>query len=167
MCECVLLIQSCTEKVSLDSICGRSNEGTPLISFTGFLSFPEGLPRIDTWVNSEVDISLYNVGNADPSSSPQSRPRLQITCCQHDPLLGVRHHKSWRKGIERVNIYLPTFAMKDHQIRGAAKQMDALVDAQYETLVHELGVGQDEIVMRTLEEAIRQADNVRIYSASK
>ena len=60
-------------------------------------------------------------------------------------------------------IDLPTYAMKDHQIRDASKQMDVLVDAQYDTLVHELGIGQDEIVMRTLEEAIRQADNVRIH----
>lgn len=133
---------------------------------TGFLSYPEGLPRIDTWVNSKVDIWLYNVGNADPSSSPQSRPRLHITCCQHNPLPGVRHNKSWTKGVMRVDIYLPTYAMKDHQIREASKQMDGLVDAQYDTLVHELGIGQDEIVMRTLKEAIRQADNCEVLKDS-
>ena len=67
----------------------------------------------------------------------------------------------------RFDIYLPTYAMKDHQIRDASKQMDMLVDAQYDTLVHELGIGQDEIVMRALEEAIRQADNVLIHLAFK
>ena len=65
----------------------------------------------------------------------------------------------------RFDIELPTYAMQDYQIRDAAKQMDLLVDAQYDTLVHELGIGQDEIVMRTLKEAIRQADNVRIHLA--
>ena len=111
-------------------------------------------------MNSEVDISLYNVGNADPSSSVYSRPRLQISCCQHVPLPGVRRYKSWTKGVMRFDIYLPTYAMNDHQIRDASKQMDELVDTQYNTLVHELGIGQDEIVMLTLEEAIRQADDV-------
>ena len=65
----------------------------------------------------------------------------------------------------RFDIYLPTYAMRDQQIRDAAKQMDVLVDAQYDTLVHELGIGQDEIVVRTLKEAIRQADNVGTHSA--
>ena len=60
----------------------------------------------------------------------------------------------------RVDIQLPTYAMRDNQIRDAAKKMDMLVDAQYNTLVRELGIGQDEIVVSTLEEAIRQADTV-------
>lgn len=140
---------------------------TPLIICTGYLSFPEGVPRINTWANSEIAISLYNVGNADPSSSPQSRPRLQISCCQHDPLPDVRRNKSWTKGGMKIDIYLPTYAMKDSQLRDAAKEMDELVDAQYTTLVHELGSGQDEIVVRTLTEAIRQADNVGIHATLK
>ena len=65
----------------------------------------------------------------------------------------------------KIDIYLPTYAMQDCQIRDAAKKMDELVDAQYDTLVHELGIGQDEIVVRTLTEAIRQADNVGIHPA--
>ena len=65
----------------------------------------------------------------------------------------------------RFDIRLPTYAMKDYQIRDAARKMDELVDAQYTTLVHELGIGQDEIVVRTLKEAIRQADSVGTHSA--
>lgn len=54
--------------------------------------------------------------------------------------------------------------MTDFQLRGAAKKMDELIDRHYETLVAELKIYQDEIVVSTLSEAIRQADKVRFSS---
>lgn len=54
--------------------------------------------------------------------------------------------------------------MTDFQLRDAARKMDDLIDSQYASLVAELRIDQDEIVARTLSEAIRQAGTVRFHS---
>lgn len=54
--------------------------------------------------------------------------------------------------------------MTEFQLRDAARKMDELIDSRYASLVAELGTDQDEIVGRTLSEAIRQAGSVRFQS---
>ena len=50
--------------------------------------------------------------------------------------------------------------MTPHQCSEAAKNLDSLVETEYEKLVGELATGQDDIVSLTLTEAVRQADKV-------
>lgn len=50
--------------------------------------------------------------------------------------------------------------MTAHQCSEAAKNLDSLVETEYEKLVGELATGQDDIVSLTLTEAVRQADKV-------
>ncbi|CAF9928416.1 MAG: hypothetical protein ALECFALPRED_004053 [Alectoria fallacina] len=139
--------------------CVRMRLGEAELHRTGALSFPEGLPVIDTWTSViNVPVSLYNIGTVDRSPTPESRPRLQIVCREHTPIPGVRSSKSWTKGADKIDIPLPTYAMTGFQLRETAKKMDELVDRQYATLVAELGIDQDEIVARTLSEAVRKAD---------
>ena len=129
------------------------------------MSFPKGLPVINTRTPvRNILVSLYNIGTADRSSPPESRPRLKIHCREHTPIPGVRTSKSWTKGSNKIDIDLPTYAMTEFQLREAAKKTDELLDTHYAALVAELGMGQDEIVTGTLLEAVRQADKVRIGS---
>lgn len=127
----------------------------------GALSFPNGPPVMREWVSKDnVSLSLYNIGPASMSVSPQSRPRFLVTCRQFPDTPGIRSVKSWTKGSDKIDIHLPNFAMTYHQCSEAGKRLDELVEAQYNKLVAELAVGQDDIVSMTLAEAIRQAEKV-------
>ena len=68
--------------------------------------------------------------------------------------------KSWMKGTCRKDIRLPNYAMPRRQCIETAKKLDVLVDTAYKALVGELAAGQDDIVSRTLTEAVRQAESV-------
>lgn len=68
--------------------------------------------------------------------------------------------KSWVKGADRFDIRLPTFAIPAFKLRETAQNLEKLVDENFDKLLAELGVGQDEIVTCTLEEAARQRDKV-------
>ena len=107
-----------------------------------------------------VPLLLYNVGSAPTSVSPESRPRLKVACREFRSTPEIRSIKSWTKGTCKIDIHLPNVAMTAHQCSEAAKELDLLVDAQYEKLVGELAIGQDDIVSLTLTEAVRQADKV-------
>ena len=107
-----------------------------------------------------MTITLYNIGSATASVSPESRPRLNIVCREFPATPGIRSFKSWTKGTEKIDINLPNFAMTRHQCSQTAKNLDALVDREYNKLVAELAADPEEIVSRTLTEAIRQAGKV-------
>lgn len=84
-----------------------------------------------------------------------------MICRPYEPLEGESCSKSWLKGIDRIDIHLPTFAIPASKLTETAQNLQMLVELNYEMLVNELRVGQDEIVSCTLEEAIRQANKVR------
>lgn len=103
---------------------------------------------------------LYNIGPADPSVSPEARPRLKVICREFHDTPGIRSTKSWTKGTVKIDIHLPNFAMTKSQRSETAKNLDALVDAEYDKLVSELAAGQDDMISRTMAEAVRQAEKV-------
>ena len=107
-----------------------------------------------------VPLLLYNVGPADPSISPEWRPRLKLVCREFPETPGIRSVKSWTKGLQKIDIHLPNCVMTTRQYAETSKNMDALVEAEYERLVTELAFNQDDIVSRTLSEAVRQAEKV-------
>ena len=107
-----------------------------------------------------VPLLLYNVGPADPSILPKFRPRLMLICREFPETPGIRSVKSWTKGSQKIDIHLPNCVMTARQYTDTSKNMDALVEAEYERLVTELAIDQDDIVSRTLSEAVRQAKRV-------
>ena len=107
-----------------------------------------------------MTITLYNIGPATASVSPESRPRLKIVCREFPATPGIRSFKSWTKGTDKIDINLPNFAMTRHQCSETAKNLDALVETEYQKLVAELAADPEEIVSRTLAEAVRQANKV-------
>ena len=125
------------------------------------LSFPGGLPEIKEWSSKcNVSITLYNVGPAEASVSPESRPRLKIVCREFHATPDIRSSKSWTKGTDKIDIHLPNFAMTHRQRLETAKNLDAMLEREYDKLVDELAADSEEIVSRTLTEAKRQADKV-------
>ena len=126
------------------------------------MSFPDGLPALKDLAvtRRNVPLLLYNVGPADPSILPELRPHLKLTCREFPETPGVRSVKSWTKGSRKIDIHLPNCVMTTRQYAETAKNMDALVEAEYERLVTELAIDQDDIVSRTLSEAVRQAKKV-------
>lgn len=68
--------------------------------------------------------------------------------------------KSWTKGINKVDIHLPTFAIPASKLKETTQNLQMLVEANSSMLVTELGAEQDEIVSCTLAEAARQANKV-------
>lgn len=106
---------------------------------------------------------LFNAGPANIFESPESRPCLKVICRKYSPIPGTRCSKSWTKGTEKIDIHLPTFAIRERQYAETVKCLDDLLDAGYEKLVTELAIGQDEIVSWTLEEAVRQAKTVSTW----
>lgn len=129
------------------------------------MSFPDGLKVIEEWgANINEPLTLYNAGPANIFDSPESRPWLKVVCRRYRPTPGACCSKSWTKGTEKIDIHLPTYAMTEYQLRGAAKTMNDLIDAGYKKLVAKLANGQDEIISWTLAEAIRQAETVSIWT---
>ena len=127
------------------------------------MSFPDGLPALKELAitsRRNVPLLLYNVGPADPSILPEWRPRLKLICREFPETPGIRSVKSWTKGSRKIDIPLPNCVMTTRQYTEASKNMDALVEAEYERLVDELAIDQDDIVSRTLSEAVRQAKKV-------
>ena len=126
------------------------------------MSFPNGLPALKELAITKrnVRLLLYNVGPADPSVSPELRPRLELVCREFPDTPNIRSVKSWTKGSRKIDIHLPNCVMTTRQYTETAKNMDALVEAEYEKLVSELAIGQDDIVSRTLSEAVRQSKKV-------
>ena len=92
--------------------------------------------------------------------SPESRPRLKVICKEFPATPGIRSFRSWTKGTEKIDIELPNYAMTAHQQTETAKNLDALVEAEFDKLVVELAAGQGDIVSLTLKEAARQAEKV-------
>lgn len=92
--------------------------------------------------------------------SPESRPRLRVRCREFPFTPGIRTSKSWTKGTYKIDIHFPNFAMTRWQYLEAAKSLDALVKAEYDKLVRELAIGQEDIISGTLKEAVRQAERV-------
>lgn len=92
--------------------------------------------------------------------SPESRPCLKVTCREFPNTPGIRTTKSWTKGEYKIDIRLPNFAMSKTQCSVTARNLDILVDAEYDKLVGELADDQNAIVARTLKEAVRQAEKV-------
>ena len=107
-----------------------------------------------------MPLLLYNVGPADPLSLPESRPRLKLICREFPETPEIRSVKSWIKGSHRIDIRLPNYVMTSRQYIETSRNMDALVETEYERLVKELAIDQDDIVTRTLSEAVRQAKKV-------
>ena len=114
----------------------------------------------DRVLRRNVPLLLYNIGSANTSVSPESRPHLQVVCREFPPTPGICSVKSWTKGTCKIDIHLPNFAMTTHQCSKTAKDLDVLVEVEYEKLVAELAAGQYDIVSATLAEAVRQADKV-------
>ena len=81
-------------------------------------------------------------------------------CREFQETPGIRSVKSWTKGLRKIDIRLPNCVMTVRQYAETAKNMDALVEAEYERLVTELAVDQDDIISWTLSEAVRQAQKV-------
>lgn len=141
----------------------RKSLAAQLTWILGALSLPQKqLPGIRDCVSKRnVPLLLYNVGAADPSVSFESRPHLRVICREFPPnTLGVCSVKTWTKGTRKIDIRLPNFAMTIRQCAETAKDLDAMVKAEYNKLVAELATGQDDIVSWTLAEAVRQAEKV-------
>ena len=107
-----------------------------------------------------MPLLLYNVGPADPFILPEFRPRLKLICREFPETPEIRCVKSWTKGSQKIDIRLPNYVMTSRQYIETSRNMDALVETEYERLVTELAIGQDDIVTRTLSEAVRQAKKV-------
>lgn len=103
---------------------------------------------------------LYNIGPADPSVPPESRPRLMVKCRPFPVTPGIRSFKSWTKGASKIDIHLPNVAMTVRQRSETARNLDVLVEEEYTKLVDELATGQDDIVSYSLAEAKRQSEKV-------
>ena len=92
--------------------------------------------------------------------SPDLRPRLEVVCQEflHSP--EIRTVKSWTKGTLKIDINLPNYAMPPRQYRDTARNLDEMIEVGYRNLVSELAAGQNDIISRTLTEALRQAESV-------
>lgn len=85
---------------------------------------------------------------------------MKVICKEFPATPGIRSFRSWTKGTEKIDIELPNYAMTAHQQAETAKNLDALVEAEFDKLVVELAAGQGDIVSLTLKEAARQAEKV-------
>ena len=83
-----------------------------------------------------------------------------MVCKEFPATPGIRSVKSWTKGTEKIDIDLPNVAMTSRQYSDTARNLDTLVETEYEKLANELAIGQDDIVSGTLKEAMRQAEKV-------
>ena len=95
----------------------------------------------------------------------ENRPRVQVVCQQYSPQPTDVLCKKWIRNGKTVEFELPPFALPRSQLLKAFKSLDTLVDKYWEILVSELNVGQDELVSRTLREAIRHHKKVRDLDA--
>lgn len=107
-----------------------------------------------------MPLLLYNVGPADPSVLPELRPHLKLICREFPETPGIRSVKSWTKGSQKIDIRLPNYVMTSRQYIETSRNMDTLVETEYDRLVTELADDQDDIVSWTLSEAVRQAEKV-------
>lgn len=83
-----------------------------------------------------------------------------VVCREFSATSGICSIKSWTKGEYKIDIHLPRYAMTIGQCSKVAKDLDRLIDTEYNKLVAELATDQDGIVSLTLAEAKRQAEKV-------
>lgn len=93
---------------------------------------------------------------------PYLRPRLEVVCQEFPDTPGVRTIKSWTKGTRRVDIHLPKYAIRPDstEYRDTGRKLDELIEVGYRDLVGEVAAGQNDIISRTLTEALREAECV-------
>ena len=127
-----------------------------LTSHAGALSFPNGLGETKIWDSKRTHrVSLYNVGTAGTNRLPGEWPRLEVLCRRFLPSENDPLSKDWNGGRKKFSI--TPFAIPPKQIAETSKNLDALLDKNYDMLVAELQIGQDDIVCRSLAEASRNA----------
>ena len=68
--------------------------------------------------------------------------------------------KSWLSHGKRSNMFLPAYAIPDHQLCKTAKKLNQLLDNSWHKLLSELTYSQHDIIESVLMEAGRHMDKV-------
>jgi hypothetical protein len=128
---------------------------------TASLIFPDGLRRISEWTSPRrVTVSLYHVGFGHKRYPPSVRPQITVNCQEFIPLPTDVLWKRWNREDRQITLNLPPYAIPHGQLAKVNRSFDRMLEEHWHLLVSELELGEDELVSRTLVEAIRHSDKV-------
>jgi hypothetical protein len=126
---------------------------------TGFLSFPNGIRKIEEWSSPrkiKVDfVSSWLARQGVPNAGGRN---VSVICQQFNPLPMDPVVRKWNQGKSEVRI--PSFAIAKGQLSEATRALTTFATGSPDVFIDQLKSGKDPLVVLTMQEAQRLSHKV-------
>lgn len=141
---------------------------TPRITFSGALSFPNGVRDIKDWCSYiKKPLILYNKGLSSRQSNYPHNLTVKIICQEFRPLDTDPLSKKWKNGEESVVLNLPAFAIAKGQKSATERSLDQFLRDNRRLLFDLAKESGNRVIEAVLSEAVRYAEKVQISLQSE